>query len=234
VNWLLKGIDGRHSANLYPDTRWEDGQKSFDGVFVKRRVIAVMEYKGGFLRQDARYSNDLDKFMTDLQRKAGVGCMQLAKGIGSLFPHNGSPKRLLNVPIPANPVSVLPILVVQDLMLRSPFINYFLNQRFQEERAKFKTKSRIDVLPLNVVQITDLEDLVEMSEAFGLDVLSTLHQRCIRSNDMLLELRDVVRSIPDPDRNRHAPRFEEIAEKSNNEMCAILFRDFKPSDGSHS
>jgi hypothetical protein len=233
VNWLLKGIDGRHSAKLYADTRWEGGQKSFDGVIVKSRVVAVLEYKGGFLRQDARYSNDLDTFMTDLQRKVGLGCMQLARDIGSLFPDNGPTKRLLNVPIPANPVSVLPILVVQDLMLRTPFINYFLNQRFQEERSKFKTKARIDVLPLNVVQITDLEDLVEMAEAFDLDVLSTLHQRCIKSKDMLLELRDVVRSIPDPDKNRHAPRFEEIAEKSNNEMCAILFRDFKPSDGSY-
>jgi hypothetical protein len=229
VNWLLRGIDGRHAAKFYPDTRWEGGQKSFDGVFVKRRVVAVLEYKGGFLRQDARYSNDLDTFMTDLQRKVGVGCMQLARDIGSLFPDKGTSKRLRNVAIPANPVCVLPILVVQDLMLRTPFINYFLNQRFQEERRKFKTTERIEVLSLNVVQITDLEDLVEMAEAFDLDVLSVLHQRCNRSRDMLQELPDVVRSIPDPDRNRAAPRFEELAEKSNDEMCAILFRDFKAS-----
>src|SRR5580704_423340 len=59
VNWLLKGLEGRHSAQFYPDTSWEDGNKSFDSVFIKRRVVAVLEYKGGFLRQDARYSNDL-------------------------------------------------------------------------------------------------------------------------------------------------------------------------------
>jgi hypothetical protein len=43
VNWLLKGIEGRHSARFYSDTRWEDGEKSFDGVLVKTRVVAVLE-----------------------------------------------------------------------------------------------------------------------------------------------------------------------------------------------
>jgi hypothetical protein len=177
VNWLLKGLHGRHSAQFYPDTCWEGSTKSFDAVFVKSRVVVVMEHKGGFLRQDARYSNDLNTFMTELQNKIGKGCKQLARDIGLLFPETGAERKLQSVQVPSNTLYVLPVLVVQDLMLRSPFINYFLNQRFQSERIPFPTRTGIAVLPLNVVQITDLEDLVEMAEAFDFDVLSFLQRR---------------------------------------------------------
>jgi hypothetical protein len=230
VNWLLRGLDGRHSARLYPDTCWEDGKKSFDAVFVKSRVVAVMEHKGGFLRQDARYSNDLEKFTADLQSKIGVGCMQLARDIGAAFPANGKSKGLHNVPIPSNTLFVLPVLVVQDLMLRCPFINYFMNQLFQSERTRFPTRASVQVLPLNLVQITDLEDLVEMAEAFDLDVFNFFHRRCNENREMLLELPDAMRSIYDPDRNRPSPRREDIIHQFNDEMCSILFKDFKPRD----
>ena len=36
VNWLLNSFDGRHCAALYTDTRWENGEKSFDAVFVEK------------------------------------------------------------------------------------------------------------------------------------------------------------------------------------------------------
>jgi len=40
-----------------------------------------------------------------------------------------------------------------------------------------------------------------------------------------LELPDVIDSLPDKMPERTSERFDEIFEKSNNEMCAILFRD---------
>jgi hypothetical protein len=228
VNWLLKGLEGRHSAQFYPDTSWEDGNKSFDSVFIKRRVVAVLEYKGGFLRQDARYSNDLNTFMNDLQSKIGVGCLQLARDIGALFPEAGAAKKLCNVPVASNTLFVLPVLVVQDLILRTPFVNYFLNQHFQSERARFPVKNRVEVLPLNVVQITSLENLVEMAEAFDLDVLNVLHRRCNTDKEMLWELPDVINSIPDQ-KNRLSARLQAIFEKSSDDMCSILFKGFDAS-----
>jgi hypothetical protein len=230
VNWLLKGLHARHSAQFYPDTCWENGDKSFDAVIIKSRVLAVMEYKGGFLRQDARYSNDLDRFMTDLQGKIGVGCMQLARDIGALFPRTGTQRKLRNVPLPPNMLFVLPVLVVQDLMLRTPFINYFLNQRFQSERIRFPDRNSISVLPLNVVHITDLENLVEMTEAFDLDVLRVLHHRCNINKEMLLELSDVIKAIPDTRKDLQSARLQDVWKKSNDEMCAILFKDSEPSE----
>jgi hypothetical protein len=225
VNWLVKSLEGRHGAEFYPDTVWESGDKSFDAVFVRQPMVAVMEFKGGFLRQDARYSNDLDTFMNDLQNKFGAGCKQLARDIGALFPESGTAKKLRNVLIPSDTLYVLPVLVVQDLMLRTPFINYFLNQRFQAERMQFPVRKGVEVLPLNVVQITDLEELVELAEAFDLDVLKVLYQRCVKQPEMLWELSDVISSIPDAKKTGESPRFKDIFEKSDKEMCAILFKD---------
>ena len=228
VNWLLSGLNNRRSAVFFPDTRWQGGEKSFDAVFLKNKLVVVLEYKGGFLRQDARYANDLEKFMADLQGKIGVGCRQLARDIGALFPAFGTGKRLAEVPIPTKTALVLPVLVLQDPMLRTPFINYFLNQRFEEERGQFPTTKKVRVLPLNVVQVTDLENLVEMAEAFNLDVFQLLRRRCELSPDMLLELSDLLASIPDKQLNRLSPRFKETYKKSEAEMCSILFRDYSP------
>jgi hypothetical protein len=230
VNWLLRSLEGRHSAQFYPDTCWESGNKSFDAVFVKQRMVAVVEYKGGFLRQDARYSNDLDTFMNDLQSKMGAGCTQLARDIGTLLPDVGAAKKLRQVPIPSNTLYVLPVLVVQDPMLRTPFINYFLNQHFQSKRTQFPVRKGIEVLPLNVVQITHLENLIEMAEAFDLDVLNVLHQHCNTNKEMLWELSDVMSSIPDAKKDRQSARFQDVFAKGNDEMCSILFKDFNPSE----
>jgi hypothetical protein len=228
VNWLLKSLSGRHSAVLHPDTCWEDDKrKAFDALFVKKRMVVVMEFKGGFLPQDARYSNDLNTFMDALQGRIGAGCHQLARDIATLFPASGEPRKLLDVTVPSNTLFVLPVLVVQDLILRTPFINYFLNQRFQSERTTFPVRRGIEVLPLSVLQITHLENLIEMAEAFDLDVMNFLHRRCQLDTEMLGELQDFISAIPEAKQDRCSPRFQEIFEKSSNDMCAILFREGK-------
>jgi hypothetical protein len=228
VNWLLQSLHGRHSGLFYPDTCWEDGKKSFDAVLVKDKMAVTMEFKGGFLPQEARYSNDLAKFMDTLEARIGVGCRQLARDIGALFPEKEAGKKLRNVTIPPNTLWVLPVLVVQDLMLRTRFVNYFLNQRFQSERTLYPVRRDIEVLPLAVVQITDLEDLVEMAEAFDLDVMHFFHWRTQMDSGMLGNLQeDFINQIPEHRQSGESKRFQEIFNKSLNEMYAIFFKDGK-------
>jgi hypothetical protein len=227
VNWLLQGLHGRHSAVFYPDTCWENGDKSFDAMFVKHKMAVAMEFKGGFLPQDARYSNDLQKFMDALEGRIGAGCHQLARDIGALFPAAGAGKRLQGVTIPSETSCVLPLLVVQDLMLRAPFINYFLNQRFQSEHLLYPVKCGIEVLPLTVVQITDLEKLVEMAEALDLDVMKFFHWRTQMDREMLSDVQDFINQIPEYRTAGESARFQEIFNKSQNEISAIFFKDGK-------
>lgn len=107
--------------------------------------------------------------------------------------------------------------------MKTPFVNYFLNKRFQLERERFRTNSRVKVLPLNVIQITQLESLIEMAETFGLDVISTLHRRNM-DEVMGVDFQDFIsQAIPKSKRMRCSKRFEEMMQKSYEEMCRILF-----------
>jgi hypothetical protein len=224
VNWLLGSLDGRESAVFYSDTCWQDGTKTFDGVLLRKKVVVAMEYKGGFLRQDARYSIDVTAFMTDLDLKISEGCLQLARDIGALFPAQGNGRTLRDIPVPTDAFCVLPVLIVQDPILKAPFVNYFLNERFQFERERFPTNPSLKVLPLNVIQVTQLESLVEMAETFDLDVISTLHRRCNLDPVMGVDLQDFFsQAIPESRKMRCSRRFEETMQKSEKEMAEILF-----------
>jgi hypothetical protein len=140
---LLTSLDGQDSAEFYPDTCWEDGAKAFDAILRRKKVVVAMEYKGGFLRQDARYSSSVELFMRDLDAKISEGCFQLARNIADLFPPTGNGKTLRDVPIPLDTFCVLPVLVVQDSILRTPFVNYFLNKKFQAERDRLPSQSQV-------------------------------------------------------------------------------------------
>jgi hypothetical protein len=224
VNWLLKSLDGQDSAVFYPNTHWSDGSKTFDAVLLRKKVLVVFEHKGGFLRQDARYSSDVGAFMSDLDLKISEGCIQLARDVGGLFPENGPGKKLEGVPIPTDTFCILPVLIVQDIILRTPFVNYFLNQRFEVEIGRFPTRSDLKVLPLNVIQITQLESLVEMAETFGLDFIDTMFKRCNMDPVMGVDLQDFMsQAIPEARQKRCSKRFEEIMDKSDEEMTRILF-----------
>jgi hypothetical protein len=82
-------------------------------MFVKDKITVTMEFKGGFLPQNARYSNDLQTFMNTLESRIGRACHQLARDIGKLFPEAGPGERLQDVTIPPDTLRVLPVLVVQ-------------------------------------------------------------------------------------------------------------------------
>ncbi len=225
VNWLLEGIGGRHGAVLYPDTHWEaDGNKSFDAIFVKSRLLAVMEFKSGFLKQEVRYSNNPNAFMTELDSRLGVGCKQLVRDISQLLPYTGKGKNLSGVPIPSRVEWVMPILVVQDLILRTPFINYFLNQRFQAERKRFPVNNKVEILPLNVIHISTLEDLVERAETLNWDVMSILHRRCRNDGVMAKELQSFISELPEAKQPCCSERFRQLFERSQDEVHSVLFK----------
>ena len=225
VHWLLQGLKDRHGALFYQDTRWDhNDNKSFDGVFIKKRLVVVMEFKSGFLTEEARYSNNANTFMEDVDNRIGVACKQLARDTALLLPESGAGKKLRDVPVPPNAEWILPVLIVQDLVLRTPFINHFLNKRFQAERKQYPTSSKVEVLPLNVIQISTLESLVEMGETFNLDVMSVLHRRCRTDPLMMQELQSFISDLPEAKQPRCSERFQRVFEKSRDEMSAMLFK----------
>lgn len=63
---------------------------------------------------------------------------------------------------------------------------------------------------MNVIQVTSLENLVQLAEACDVDVLNILHRRANTNAEILWELPGVLEQIPDQEdrvlRNKGMPR----------------------------
>jgi hypothetical protein len=153
VNWFLSDRKFHASAIFYPSPEWPDGSECFDGAFLQDSRFMPMEYKGKVLKLEARYSGDPAAFESDVDLKIVEGCDQLAWKIEALFANDQTKRRNLKR-IPLKQITrVVPVLVVQDHILRGPLVNWRLNQRFNEILDRGAIRPSVTVEPLNVVGI---------------------------------------------------------------------------------
>jgi hypothetical protein len=196
VNWFFKQMRVKKPLLFFPFPKWWDGTESFDGALMQDRRFVPMEYKGGFLKIEARYSGNTDSFEKDLDLKIGEGCKQLAWKIGRLF--SASPrhrKKLRDVPLD-HVTRVVPVLVVQDYMLRGPFVNWWLNKRFNALLDKSRLRHDVTVDSLNLVGIHELETMVESASAGSFDIIRALQLRCFADPEMRSELHNFLMAVP--------------------------------------
>jgi len=204
VHWLLSGMEST-LAIKYFRPRWEEGGESFDGMLLQGDVLMPLEYKGGFLARNARYSGNADEFTKDVDKKFGAGCYQLASKLNALFAQEEPQrKKMTEAPPLTNIRAVVPVLVLQDNILRVPFLNWYLNREFQRELASFSLRPDVAVRPLSVVNVFELETMVNSSEASGFDFIYALHHRAVRDEKMLSELADVMVQFPTYGRQQSA------------------------------
>jgi len=224
VHWLLSGMETK-LAIKYFRPRWEEGGESFDGMLLQGDVLVPLEYKGGFLARKARYSGNADEFIKDADKKFGVGCRQLATKLNALFAQEQSQrKKMTDAPPIAHVRAVVPVLVLQDNILRVPFLNWYLNRRFQRELACFSLQQGIVVRPLSVVNIFELETMVNSSEASEFDLVYGLHHRSVRDQEMLSELREFLSQFPNYGR-KQSDRWMKVYEELQRSLFGYLFHE---------
>jgi hypothetical protein len=205
-----------------------DKAESFDGILRKGSLLVVMEYKGGFLSQEAKYSASLDAFTADLDRKIGDGCRQLARKLHALFnPDRKLRKQLKDVPV-EGVTRVLPVLIVQDHIARGPLVNWWLNRLFSRLRSEFPTSAALEIMPLNVVHAHELESLLATCGPGGFDPIYGLHHRAVRDPEMLGELHNFLFTIPGYGQV-NSPLWRELDKQVWKEIASELFpKDWKP------
>jgi len=222
VHWLLSGMESTLPITYFRP-HWEEGGESFDGMLLHGDVLVPLEYKGGFLARGARYSGNIDEFVKDVNEKFGAGCHQLAWKLNALFAQQESQrKKITNAPPLSHVRAVVPVLVLQDHILRVPFLNWYLNRRFQIELASFSLRPGVLVRPLSVVNIFELETMVDSSEASGFDFVYALHHRCVRDEEMISEVQDVMMQFPTYGRQQSA-RWMRVYEEIKSSMFGYLF-----------
>lgn len=116
----------------------------------------------------------------------------------------------------------MPLLVVQDHALGGLFINWWVNLRFRQILEAQAIAAEVQVLPLNLVNIEDLETLVESHEGSRLDFLYVLHNRAIRDPHLQAELQYFLAGTKEY-RFPQSERADRIHKQFEAEMVSYLF-----------
>jgi hypothetical protein len=221
VDWLFRGMSKRPTA-FFSFPAWDTGKESFDGVFWKECLIIPMEYKGGFLLREAKYAGTSGALLPELDRKVVAGCKQLASKIGHLFNSEGSKRKELRG-IPTRHIKrVLPLLIVQDHSLGGLMVNTWINRRFKELLDLQPISKDVEVLPLNLINIEDLETLVDSYEGSDLDFLGVLESKAVKDPNMTSELQYFLSGV-DGYRLPQSKRVTKIHDQFQQAMISYLF-----------
>ena len=223
VHWLLTGMETNLLLKYVPCPKWrESGDESFDGVILQGAVFMAAEYKGGFLSRTARYSGNSKILLEDIDKKFAVGCDQLADKIGRLFASDTTQRRALDA-LPVHHVrSVVPVLVLQDQILRVPFLNWYLNKRFLSALSAHGVRCDVMVRPLTVIGIQDLESAVHSIEGDDFDFVYAIHNRAVRDPEMYTVLGDMFRTYPTYGRTP-SPRIKKALAEAQSDWLSYLF-----------
>ena len=221
VNWFLK--ERRfNEPTFWASPKWPDGTESFDGALLKDSRFMPFEYKGGFLQIKARYSASQSAFQWDLERKIVEGCRQLAWKIELLFNKDAGKRRSLPS-IPLDHITrIVPVLVVQDHILRGPLIDWWLNKKFAESLDRSALRAGLTVESLNVVGIYELETMVESSEAGIFDMFHGLQLKCYSDPGMRAHLHNFLLTVPGYGKGV-SERIDRVLDELFEEMNSYLF-----------
>lgn len=222
VNWFLDGAEHKLPLKFYASPSWEDGCESFDGLFLQDTRFMPMEYKGGILKMEARYAGSTQAFESDLDKKIGAGCEQLARKLQMVFHCDPADRKALKN-IPVNHVTrVVPVLVVQDQILRGVLINWWLNRKFNSVLDRTRIRSGVEIDALNVISIHELETMVLSAETGKFDLFHGLQLRCFRDPAMTSELHNFLMALPGYGEGR-SERIMSIVEQQFAEIENSLF-----------
>jgi len=116
----------------------------------------------------------------------------------------------------------LPVLVVQDHGLRGLFLNWWLNKEFIRMMRSHTLRTEIEVLPLNVVNIQELETLVDSVESASFDFIYALHHKAVRDPEMVDDLQNFLLGFPGYG-VRRSKRSLSVLKEIKKEMFSYLF-----------
>jgi hypothetical protein len=228
VHWLLTGIQSKSGMQYIPRPKWKGTEnEALDGVLLQGDVFAPLECKGGFLSKEARYSGNATFLLADIDKKFAIGCDQLAQKIGSLFADSYDTQKELEGVSTERIRVVLPVLVLQDHILRVPLLNWYLNCRFQTKMKSHAIRVGVSVRPLTVICIQDLESAVHTIEGDGFDFVYAIHNRAITDPNMLLILGDFLRFFTNYGRSP-SPRLKKVLDTVQADWSRYLFPHHDP------
>lgn len=189
----------KDSSGAYiPAPRFDDNDdEAFDGLVRRDDCWVVMEYKGGFLSAGAKYGENEDEFVRDLNRKfgaaKGAGMEQLCRKIASVFAGKPSQRRALHNIDDSTVRTVIPVLIVQDSFVSSEITSSYLMDIFGELKRKCALRVGIYCTFPIVIEIAELEALKPFLAAGTISFPECLMERIRFGSSRFLSFRDFFR-----------------------------------------
>ena len=130
-------------------------------------TLILLECKAPLLRAESKFSGDFDTLYAEFKDKIiegerpekARGIKQLCNAIQSLF-HTDETQRLSIDGIAFSKIKkIYPVLVLSDRMFSVPCMNWFLNLEFERLMKDIHREANLDIKPLTVLTIEDLESL---------------------------------------------------------------------------
>jgi hypothetical protein len=233
VNRWASGRTFQKAVTFYPFPVWgntsSQGQKrrriqvneeSFDGALLQDSRFVALEYKGGFLTLEAKYSLNARALLRDLNKKIAAACRQLAKKIDELF--GIVPRRQLRDIPTAHVTRVIPAIVVQDQALRSLGVNWWINRQFQREMRRSVLRLGVTVEPVTLIHINEFETMIDSAEGSDFDLVGTLQLRSFRDPEGMSDLTDLL--LESPGYGKHnSSRRQELEEEFKRSVLKYAF-----------
>lgn len=143
-----------------------------DAIIDYGDALVLIEHKGGYLSLDEKYSGDISRLLKGVADKFGKGIKQLSRSIENLFHEThanrdsfghvdeGGWKSSLSVDELKRVRRVYPILVIQDFSMTTGFMSRRLSKQFQEAIEILRLDPAVQIRPLAVLTIENLEDVL--------------------------------------------------------------------------
>jgi hypothetical protein len=175
LNDRLREIYPPGTNQLYCSPRFDSTQEpTFDNVIDFGDSIVIIEAKSGYLKLGAKYSEDAQSLLADIDKKIGrqKGIRQLANDLEKVFHSDSAKRQTFSEPSVTGrrPLQftledigrvkkVYPVILVQDFSLEVGFANRKLRKQFAEAISERKVVPSL-IRPLSLLTIEDLEKLI--------------------------------------------------------------------------
>jgi hypothetical protein len=158
---LAESLEGKPERYI-PFPRFADNNdESFDGIVSAGNKLLVMEYKGGFLKAEAKYAEDEVELIRDLRSKFGTdkraGIGQLARKIGQIFNANGSRCREIQNVNCSLARTVVPVMIVQEPFVSSQLTSTYLCGEFRWALRLQDIAKHVICTGLQILDVSEIE-----------------------------------------------------------------------------
>lgn len=124
-------------------------------------TLVLLECKAPVLTAQTKFSGNVSEFYSGIKSKLieSSGVEQLCRAIQTLFHANEAERRDVNEIDVSNVKIIYPVLVLSDRTFSLVFMNEIFNSEFQRLKSCIVLEEKVNIMPLTVLTIDELEDL---------------------------------------------------------------------------